>query len=87
MKICKELLKGSTTSLILATLLTGDKYGYQIVNELREKSKNTFNLKEGIIYPILHNLEALGAIASRWEETKEGHKRKYYNLTNKGERF
>ena len=84
LKIGKELLKGSTTTLILATLLKGDKYGYQIISELRETSKNAFDLKEGTIYPILHNLEATGAIVSYWEETKEGRKRKYYNLTSKG---
>ena len=84
MKISKELLKGSTTTLILATLLTGDKYGYQIIAELKEASKNAFDLKEGTIYPLLHSLEAMGAIDSRWEETKEGRKRKYYTLTSKG---
>ena len=84
MKISKELLKGSTTTLILATLLAGDKYGYQIITELKEASKNAFDLKEGTIYPLLHNLEAMGAIDSRWDETKEGRKRKYYTLTSKG---
>ena len=38
MKFSRELIKGSTKSLILAVLLEGELYGYQIVKAIREKS-------------------------------------------------
>ena len=57
MKINKELLKGSTTMLILKLLESENMYGYQMIKKLSEKSENVFELKEGTLYPILHSLE------------------------------
>lgn len=37
MKIDKDLMKGSTTMLILNLLSNGDMYGYQIRNRKRTK--------------------------------------------------
>ena len=57
MKISKELIKGSTSMLVLSLLEKENMYGYQMIKELSRKSKNLFELKEGTLYPILHNLE------------------------------
>ena len=53
----KSLLAGSTTLLVLKLLEDGDKYGYQMVEELRRRSDKTFELKSGTLYPLLHTLE------------------------------
>lgn len=87
MKIDKELLKGSTTMLILNLLSTGNMYGYQMVRELAKKSENVFELKEGTLYPILHSLEEKGMINSYWEETTSARKRKYYSITKDGKKL
>lgn len=83
MKINKELLKGSTSMLILNLLENENLYGYQMIRKLREKSENVFELKEGTLYPILHTLEANDLITSYWDETT-AKKRKYYAITEKG---
>lgn len=83
MKIDKELLKGSTTMLILNLLKQEDMYGYQMIKKLKETSENVFELKEGTLYPILHTLEEKGYITSYWDEST-GKKRKYYSITKKG---
>ena len=57
MKISKELLKGSTTMLVLDLLKNQNMYGYEMIKKLKEKSENVFELKEGTLYPILHGLE------------------------------
>ena len=57
MKVNKELVKGSTTMLVLEMLNDENMYGYQLIKKLSEKSKNIFELKEGTLYPILHGLE------------------------------
>lgn len=57
MKINKELLKGSTTMLVLNLLVEENMYGYQMIKALSKKSQNIFELKEGTLYPILHSLE------------------------------
>ncbi|ACL77229.1 PadR family transcriptional regulator [Ruminiclostridium cellulolyticum] len=87
MKIDKELLKGSTTMLILKLLEKEDMYGYQMTRELELRSDNTFTLKEGTLYPILHSLESDGMIEAYWEETDSARKRKYYRITVKGRKL
>lgn len=69
MKVSKELLKGSTTMLILEMLKDENMYGYQMIKRLSEKSENIFELKEGTLYPILHGLEENDLITSYWDET------------------
>lgn len=83
-KIDKELLKGSTTMLILKLLDGSDMYGYQMTRELERRSENTFTLKEGTLYPILHSLESGKMIEAYWEDTDSARKRKYYRITKNG---
>jgi PadR family transcriptional regulator PadR len=85
LKINKELLKGSTTMLILEMLKDENMYGYQMIKRLKEKSENVFELKEGTLYPILHSLEEENLITSYWDETT-AKKRKYYAITEKGKK-
>ncbi len=84
MKINKELLKGSTSILILTLLNEKDMYGYQITQEMKKRSNEVFDLKEGTLYPMLHSLEKQGAVDSYWFDTKEGRRRKYYKITEEG---
>ncbi len=85
MKVSKELLKGSTTMLILEMLKSENMYGYQMIKKLSEKSQNIFELKEGTLYPILHSLEEENFITSYWDEST-AKKRKYYAITEKGKK-
>lgn len=85
MKINKELLKGSTSMLILSLLEEQNMYGYQMIRELSQKSQNVFELKEGTLYPILHALEEKNYISSYWDDTG-AKKRKYYSLTKEGKK-
>ncbi len=87
MKINKDLMKGSTTMLILNLLSTSDMYGYQMIKELEKRSDNTFTLKEGTMYPILHSLESQGMVEAYWEDGTSGRKRKYYHITSKGKKL
>ena len=41
---------------------------------------------EGMLYPVLHRLEAEGLIRSRWREAESGRRRKYYQLSAAGKR-
>ncbi|WP_026475944.1 PadR family transcriptional regulator [Alkaliphilus transvaalensis] len=87
MKINKELLKGSTTMLVLNLLSSSEMYGYQMIKELEQRSDNSFTLKEGTLYPILHTLEGQGMIESFWEDTESSRKRKYYKITSQGRKL
>ena len=83
MNIDRELLRGSTNLLVLSILEDDDMYGYQIIKKLKMKSENVFEFQEGTLYPILHKLEADGAISSYWDESTSK-KRKYYSITENG---
>lgn len=87
MKINKELLKGSTTVLILSILNRKDMYGYEMIKEMDLLSKGIFSFKEGTLYPILHNLENANYIESYWDNSSIGRKRKYYKITNDGKKL
>lgn len=79
-----ELKRGSIQLCLLALLSREQKYGFQIIKELRELSDGYFDLKEGTLYPALHRLEKKGYLESRWVMQTEGLPRKYYRLTGKG---
>ena len=87
MKINKELMKGSTSILILSLLENEDMYGYQITQLLKEKSEKVFELKEGTLYPMLHGLENENAIESYWFDADNGKRRKYYEITSDGKKL
>ncbi len=84
MKIEKSLLSGSTPMLVLSLLRDGHKYGYEMVEELAKRSDDTFQLKEGTLYPLLHSLEKEGFVRSYTQEAPSGRERKYYRLTDSG---
>lgn len=83
----KGLLAGNTTMLILKLLEDKDMYGYQMIDELSRKSDNTFNLKAGTLYPILHNLEREGIVSSYDGNADSERVRKYYHLSSKGKKL
>ena len=84
MKIEKSLLSGSTPMLVLSLLRDGDKYGYEMIEELARRSDDTFQLKEGTLYPLLHTLERDGYVTAYTQKTPSGRERKYYRLTTQG---
>jgi DNA-binding PadR family transcriptional regulator len=85
MKYSKELLKGSTSTLVLSVLENKDLYGYKIIRELEIRSQNAFEMSEGTLYPILHALEKEKFLESYWQEV-DGRNRKYYHITKKGKK-
>ena len=58
-------------------------YGYQIIEELARRSDNTFQLKAGTLYPLLHGLEEKGLLKA-YEQEYAGKTRKYYSITKEG---
>lgn len=84
MGIDKSLMKGSTTMLILGMLDNEDMYGYQMIEELKNRSENIFEFKAGTLYPLLHSLVKDDVLEQYEKESDNGKIRKYYHLTKKG---
>lgn len=87
MTVDKSLLTGSTGMLILKLLESGDRYGYQMIEELDKKSENVFHLKAGTLYPLLHMLEQKGLVLSYDEAAGNARVRKYYSITKSGRKY
>lgn len=83
----KGILSGNTDMLVLSLLKDGDKYGYEMVTELARRSDDTFHLKEGTLYPLLHTLEQNHYVKSYVKEAPTGRSRRYYHLTKSGESY
>jgi DNA-binding PadR family transcriptional regulator len=83
----RELVKGSTSTLILKLLKEREMYGYELVKEMNQRSGNKLQMKEGTLYPSLHKLERQGYILSYWEKQEKGPDRKYYKLSSEGSKL
>ena len=81
----KQMKKGILEMLVLRLLAEEEKYGYQLISELKESGDGMFTLKEGTLYPILYRLEEDGLVTNYWS-TPEGKSvsKKYYRITEKG---
>lgn len=86
MAIDKSLVSGSMTMLLLKLLSEKDMYGYEMIEALRLRSQNVFELKAGTLYPQLHNLEAKRLLVS-YEQEAAGKVRKYYGITKEGRKL
>jgi PadR family transcriptional regulator PadR len=81
-----EMLKGHLDMIVLAALSVGPAHGYAVIQEIRRKTRQAFDLPEGTIYPALHRLEQAGLLASRWVTAETGRRRRVYSLTRSGRR-
>lgn len=85
MAIDRTLVSGSMAMMILRLLSEKDMYGYEMIDTLRQRSQNVFELKAGTLYPLLHNLEEKHFLTS-YEREVLGKIRKYYRITKEGKR-
>ncbi len=86
MSIPKDLVAASATPIILSILSQSDSYGYAIIEEVRRASGGEMQWADGMLYPILHRLEAKGLVSSYSELAENGRKRRYYKLNQRGRR-
>lgn len=76
-------LTGHLDMLLLTVLADGPKHGYAVIEELRARSNDVFDLPEGTVYPALHRLEKAGLLTSEWSDAA-GRRRRTYRLTRQG---
>lgn len=86
MPVDKSLISGSMSMLILKLLSEKDMYGYEMIDTLRKRSENVFELKAGTLYPLLHSLEEKQYLTG-YEQESGGKVRKYYSITRQGRKF
>ncbi len=79
--------KGCVELVILAVLERADKYGYDLMQEISEKSGGAFCVTEGSLYPTLYRLEDKGYISSRKLKTGKRQTKVYYHLEETGREY
>jgi DNA-binding PadR family transcriptional regulator len=82
--IPKDLVAASSRPLILSILSSGESYGYEIIQKVRQLSDEQIEWTDGMLYPVLHRLEREGLIVSEWKQAETGRERKYYRMTREG---
>lgn len=86
MRIERELMRGAGPVAVMKLLQRGEKYGYELVQALDERSGGVLAMGQSTLYPLLYNLEAKGLVESVWRDADNGRERKYYRLTEAGRR-
>lgn len=84
-----DLIRGNVTTIILGCLWSSDKYGYEILKEIEDKSNSQYVLKQATLYNQLKRLEKQGLVSSYDGNPDDtgGGKRRYYTLTKEGKAF
>jgi PadR family transcriptional regulator PadR len=81
-----QMRKGTTSLAILKLLVDSGEpmHGYQIARALESRSQGSFEFKEGLLYPRLHQMERDGLLQSEWEGEDGTRRRKVYTPTTLG---
>lgn len=83
--IPSQMLKGFLEGAILEIIRREETYGYEISKILLE---NGFGeISEGTIYPVILRLQKNKYVKGVLRESSIGPKRKYYSLTEEGEKY
>ena len=82
--VSSDLIRGHINTIILRSLYDGDKYGYEIIAEIEQKSHGQYSLKQPSLYSALKRLEKDGYVTSYWGGSVGGGRRKYFSLTEAG---
>jgi len=73
--------KGVLELCILSIIAEKDAYASDIIEKLKEAK---LIIVEGTLYPLLTRLKNDGLTTYRWEESKSGPPRKYFQITDIG---
>ena len=82
--LTSDLLRGHNDTMILRLLTESDRYGYEIVKLIAERSHGEYELKEATMYSSVRRLETDGDIEWYWGDESQGGRRKYFRITEKG---
>ncbi len=70
--------------LILYLLTQEDMYGYQLAQEINERSEGQFDITEGSMYPTLYRLIEKNAISDYKKLSGKRRTRVYYHIEKEG---
>jgi PadR family transcriptional regulator PadR len=78
-----QMKKGVLEMVILSIISKQEVYASDIIRQLKDAK---LLVVEGTLYPLLTRLKNEGLLDYRWEESKSGPPRKYYTISELGQR-
>jgi PadR family transcriptional regulator len=79
-----DLLQGTLDLLILRTIALEPMHGWAIAQRIQQMSDESLRVQQGSLYPALHRLEYQGWIQSKWGNSDNARRAKFYSLTAAG---
>lgn len=79
-----DILQGTLDMLILKAVSLGPLHGYGVLLRIQEISGDSLQIPQGSLYPALYRLEAKGFIKSKWGESDNNRRSRFYELTASG---
>ena len=79
-----QMRKGILEYCILHIISRGEVYASDMLEEL---TSARIMVVEGTLYPLLTRLRKAGLVEYKWVESTSGPPRKYYTLTEEGQKF
>ncbi len=79
-----QMRKGMLEYCVLLLLKHGPSYASDIIQQLKDAQ---LLVVEGTLYPLLTRLKNDGLLSYAWQESTQGPPRKYYALSELGEKF
>lgn len=77
-------MASSLAPMVLLILKRQESYGYEIIQQLKDKTGGELAVAEGTLYPVLKKMEEKLWLQSSWKKADTGRERKYYAITEKG---
>jgi len=79
-----QMRKGVLEFCILSVIRKSEVYPSDIIEQMKAAG---LVILEGTLYPLLTRLKNAELLSYRWEESLSGPPRKYFSLTEKGDKF
>jgi PadR family transcriptional regulator PadR len=81
-----EIRRGALSLAILAIIIEGESYGYDIMKRLSQDEYEGLQVEPSTTYPLLRRLEKRGILEGRWSDAS-GKRRRLYYVTRDGRRI
>lgn len=82
-----DMIRGHIDTIILLSLVDGDKDSNEIRKNIEDRSDNKFSVKQGTFYSAMQRLVKQSLIKEYRSSATDGIRRKYFSLTEKGEKL
>ncbi len=83
--ISSDLIRGHIDTIILHTLLNGDKHAQQISDTVELKSDKQYGINQATLYSSLKRLENLKYVNAFWHDSEDG-RRRFFRITESGKK-